>query len=152
MSRDDQPKTSSELNNELPIFEQSPPPTEQDHPVNAMKYMGTLFKTYRSGLPKAVSGGENFCELILKKYTSEGISRSKLTRAQSGDPNVKFDVIAAFFSEMGIWSDIHYAMEFSTSTNSRYLKLAYKEIKSDVKVARAQAAKNLQNIKDSLRV
>jgi hypothetical protein len=126
------------------LFKETPA-SDEPHIVNYLKYVGDCLRRYRVNLPAEKSSAKRFGHEVLHKYFGKPIARSRIERAESGNGSSQWEMIAAYFHEIGIFPDILEALERGHKPTLRYMLLVKKEREEALKLASEEAQAKLSN-------
>lgn len=127
------------------IFKEEPPP-HVPHVRNYLNYLGSLIGRFRNSLPKERNGQQCMADTV-SLYTGSPVTRQRISRAESGDERISFDIYAAILDQMHAWPDIIWALEKGDASSTRFALLVERELSDDISQAHKDGLRRLRNRK-----
>lgn len=118
--------------NEVALFDQKPSNESVPHIVNYVTEFARLLRRFRSNLPTSERAAEHFGQRVLGNYFGESVSRSTISRLESGNVGVAWGNIAAYLDKMGLWPEILNVMIKGHQPSRHHMLLVHNELKRKI--------------------
>ena len=128
---------------DIGMFEQTLESESIPHVRNYINEFARLLRRFRSNLPKEQRAAEVFGAKVLAKYVGEKVSRSTITRLESGSVKTSWGVVAAYIDSMGLWPEFLKVMITGHQPSRHHMLLVYGELKRKIAERKASATDNL---------